>query len=605
MSVLTDALDTGVEGIIKIECRTSKSANILCTLTDDDILVSTFRLQRKALKESYFTLGGACTSEVDFTLTSYGVAKLKNANLFVVSTCLTIKEWVPVDDANQSTTDYSINTDGTENQTGLIKLGVFYINELGNKPADCEVKAFDGMTALSKSITSDDMITFQTPYSLKDRLNQIQKACLTGAYATDIASITWDTPDATDVTMNTELATDKSDISTYADMLSQIGVLYGGFATFDVDGNLALVRLGVQTPITIATDQIHGTGYNDDVSLDYSTKIAVVECSVAGFTVRKPDSTVVEPPLGVLYLPEVGLLRGCQTPRKGNETYVMDNRIDKWLSFIKDIVVNKTFTGGSISVGNRPDIQLGSTLSFEYWGMQYDDDGNGSWVEQTVSDFIVCKIEYSLNDETVLTCNSYQEHTDLGNTGSSIVEGAGSSEPTIANAVLLNRNTELKTGTQKEIDILGMNVALTAKMNTFITTTFKLLFTEDKSSTEHSTSTEQAYLKCYFLVDGKKLLVQPQYPINSGVSTYSFSEALEAYQIDGVHRVDIYISTTLGKWQLQAYDGVLVVMASNIASTASDWVGLVAIDETIDDTQLHPILPDRISVKATPTSSLT
>ena len=598
MSVLTDALDAGVEGYIKIACSVSKSTPVLCTLTDEDIIASSFKLSRQALKESYFTLGGACTSEVTFTLTSYGVAKLKKANLFVVSTCLTIKEWVPVDDSSQSKDDPSINEDGTENTTGMIKLGVFYIQELGNKPANCSVKAFDGMVALGKSITSQDLITFQTPYSLQVRLNQIKEACLTGAYATDLAEITWDTPDASDVTMNTELASDKVDVSTYADMLSQLSILYGGFATFDVDGNLALIRLGVSSEtITIPTDIIHGTGV--DVSLDYSTKIAVLESSVAGFTVRKPDSIVVEPPLGVLYLPEVGLLRGCQTPRKGNETYVMDTRIDKWLSFIKDIVVNKTFTGGSISVGNRPDIQLGSMLSFKYWGMQYDDDGNGSWVEQTVSDFVVCKIDYSLNNETVLTCNSYQEHTDLGNTGSSIVEGAGSSENTIANAVLLNRNKVSKSGTQKETAILGMNVALTAKMNTYLTTTFKLLFTED------NTSTEQAYLKCYFFVDGKKLLVQPQHPISPGVSTYSFSEALDAYQIDGVHRVDIYISTTLGRWQLQAFDGVLVVMASNIASTASDWTGLVAINETIDDTQLHPVLPDSVPVKATPKSSLT
>lgn len=596
MSELTDALDAGAEGYIKIACSVSKSAPVLCTLTDEDIIAASFKLNRQALKESYFTLGGACTSEVAFTLTSYGVAKLKKANLFVKSTCLTIKEWIQVDDSSQSKEDPSVNTDGTENTTGQIRLGVFYIQELGNKPANCEVKAFDGMVALGKSITSEDLITFQTPYSLQVRLDQIKKACLTGAYETDLAPITWDTPDVSDVTMNTELASDKSDISTYADMLSQLSILYGGFATFDVDGNLALIRLGVSSEnITIPTDIIHGTG--EDVSLDYSTKIAVLESSVAGFTVRKPDSTVVEPPLGVLYLPEVGLLRGCQTPRKGNETYVMDARIDRWLAFIKDIVVNKSFTGGSISVGNRPDIQLGSTLSFKYWGMQYDNNGNGSWVEQTVSDFIVCKIDYSLNNETVLTCNSYQEHTDLGNTGSSIVEGAGSSKPTIANAVLLSRNKVLKAGTQKEIAILGMNVALTAKMNTFITTTFKLLFTED------SISTEQAYLKCYFFVDGKKLLVQPQYPISPGVSTYSFSEALEAYQIDGVHRVDIYISTTLGRWQLQAYDGVLVIMASNIASTASDWTGLVAINETIDDTQLHPILPDSVPVKITPPSS--
>lgn len=46
-------------------------------------------------------------------------------------------------------------------------------------------------------------------------------------------------------------------------------------------------------------------------------------------------------------------------------------------------------------------------------------------------------------------------------------------------------------------------------------------------------------------------------------------------------------------------------MASNIASTASDWTGLVAINETIDDAQLHPILPDSVPVKATPAQSLT
>lgn len=590
MSVLTDALDTGVEGIIKIECRTSKSANILCTLTDDDILVSTFRLQRKALKESYFTLGGACTSEVDFTLTSYGVAKLKNANLFVVSTCLTIKEWVPVDDANQSTTDYSINKDGTENQTGLIKLGVFYIQELGNKPADCEVKAFDGMVALSKSITSDDLVTFQTPYSLKDRLDQIQKACLTGAYATDIASITWDTPDATDATMNTELATDKSDISTYADMLSQIGVLYGGFATFDVDGNLALVRLGVQTPLTIATNQIHGTGYDNDVSLDYSTKIAVVECSVAGFTVRKPDSVTVEPPLGVLNLPEVGLLRGCQTPRKGNDTYVMDPRIDKWLSFVKDLVINKSFTGGSITVSNRPDIKLGDVLSFSYWGMEYDTTGEGSWVEKEVTDFIVTQIDYSLNKETVLSCNSFKEQVDLGNTGSSVVEGKSELEQTIANAVLYTRNKVAKSGSQKDITVIGMNAALTAKMNTCIAVTLTLNTTGITASTDDS----KAYLYITTIVDGKALPGKEQYILVNGVDTFTFVQAIEAYQVSGVHRVDIQIHSSVGNWSLDKEQAILVIMASNIASTQAEWTGVATFNESISDEQRGTVLlPDK------------
>ena len=261
MSKLTDALDTGVEGYIKIACSVSKSAPVLCTLTDEDIIASSFKLNRQALKESYFTLGGACTSEVTFTLTSYGVAKLKKVNLFVKSTCLTIKEWVRVNDSSQSEDDPSVNTDGTENTTGQIRLGVFYIQELGNKPANCSVKAFDGMVALGKSITSEDLITFQTPYSLQVRLDQIKKACLTGAYETDIAPITWDTPDVSDVTMNTELASDKSDVSTYADMLSQLSILYGGFATFDVDGNLALIRLGVSSEkITIPTDIIHEIG---------------------------------------------------------------------------------------------------------------------------------------------------------------------------------------------------------------------------------------------------------------------------------------------------------------------------------------------------------
>lgn len=589
MSVLTDALDTGVEGYIKIACSVSKSTPVLCTLTDEDIIASSFKLSRQALKESYFTLGGACTSEVTFTLTSYGVAKLKRANLFVKSTCLTIKEWVQVDDSSQSKEDPSVNTDGTENTTGQIKLGVFYIQELGNKPANCSVKAFDGMVALGKSITSEDLITFQTPYSLKDRLDQIKKACLTGAYETDIAEITWDTPDVSDVTMNTELASDKTDVSTYADMLSQLSILYGGFATFDVDGNLALIRLGVSSEkITIPTDKIHGTGV--DISLDYSTKIAVLESSVAGFTVRKPDSTVVEPPLGVMYLPEVGLLRGCQTPRKGNETYVMDTRIDKWLSFIKDIVVNKTFTGGSISVGNRPDIQLGSTLSFKYWGMQYDDDGNGSWVEQTVSDFVVCKIDYSLNNETVLTCNSYQEHTDLGNTGSSIVEGKSELEQTIANAVLYTRNKVAKSGAQKDIMIIGMNAALTAKMNTYIAVTLTLSTTGITADTDDS----KAYLYISTIVDGKALPGTEQYQLSNGVDTFTFVQAIEAYQVSGVHRVDIQIHSSAGNWSLDKEQAILVIMASNIASTQAEWTGVASFNESISDEQRGTVLlPDK------------
>ena len=148
----------------KLNVKLIKDASTLLTLTPNDVEADSLQLSRQATSNSYFTLGGVCSSKLTMSLTSSGVDKLLEAGLLRKDICFEYNEWLKVDDVNQSDSDYSINTDGTENTTGKVKNGYFYVNNVENSDYSCNLELYDSMLAFSIDISYNDGIILTQGY---------------------------------------------------------------------------------------------------------------------------------------------------------------------------------------------------------------------------------------------------------------------------------------------------------------------------------------------------------------------------------------------------------------------------------------------------------
>lgn len=563
MSVTSQYIEnTSILPHLSIECSISLADKVLVTLSEQDIVSNSFKVSKDGLSSDCFGIGGAVISKLEFVLNSYGYAKLHNAGLDVRSTCMRC-----------------IETYADESDV-VVPIGVFYIDTIESKPADCKVVGYDGLTALDIPVDEQDIVALTAPYSLEDRLNQIASRCFVGAYATTVSdNIIWDTPDSSDVTKNTLLnGEDLKKIKSYRDILKFVSRLYCGIAFMTPDGKLSLKRVGYQNQATPTPTEVAALGSASEVSTSYQTSIVGYMEDVAGFKLTVPNVSSVTPPMGIIRSTDENLfLRGCQSPAVEGEAYNPDDRITTWVNFISSCLTGTTFTGGTVLTKCHPDIELGDVLSFSYRTIVYDVLGIPSWGTKNVTDFYVNKIEYEHGKPTKFTCLNYRDTSSKDNKGSSAVSSSSSSDKAKAvNSVLATHNRNSVSGSSTtETEVVTIRPLLDKGMTTMVSV--NVVVEVSGNAGEY-----QGILKPHLYVDAVEVGFHAEYMAFAGKTTIAYNVAVPQYEDSSVHVIMLSLEATSGvAWSVDAKQAVLIVNASNVQDEYGEYVGVHVFSETI------------------------
>lgn len=563
MSVLSDYIEnTNILPHLTIQCSVSLASEVLVTLSEQDIISDTFKVTKDGLSSDSFGIGGAVISKLEFTLNSYGYAKLHNAGLDVRSTCMKCIETYP------------------DESDVVVPVGVFYIDTIESKPSNCKVIGYDGLTALDISIDEQDIVALTAPYSIADRLNQIVSRCFVGAYATTLSSnIIWDTPDSSDATKTTQFnEEDLKNIKSYRDILKFVSRLYCGIAYMTPDGKLALKRVGYQNQATPTPIAVNPLGSSSNVSASYQTSIVGYMEDVAGFKLTVPNVSNVTPPMGIIRSTDENLLlRGCQSPAEEGQSYNPDDRIISWVNFISSCLTGTTFTGGNVLSKCHPDIELGDVLSFSYRTVVYDVLGNPSWGARVVNDFYVNKIDYEHGKPTKFTCLDYRDTSSKDNSGSSAVQSSSSSSTAKAvNSVLATHNRNAISGAGiTETELVTIKPLLDEGMTTQVSV--NVVIEVNGNAGEY-----QGSLKPHLYVDAVEVDFHAEYLAFAGKTTISYDVSVPEYSESAVHIVMLSLEATSGvAWSVDAKQAVLIVNASNVQDEYGRYVGTHVFSETV------------------------
>lgn len=564
MSVLSDFVEnTSILPHLSIKCSISLADKVLVTLSEQDIVYDTLKVSKDGLSSDCFSVGGAVISKLEFTLNSYGYAKLHNAGLDVRSTCM------------KCTETYSGTSDT------VIPIGVYYIDTIENKPANCKVVGYDGLTALDIPIDKQDVTALTAPYSLAERLNQIAYRCFVGAYTTTVSKdIIWDTPDSSDTTKTTQFSNDDlNNIETYRDVLKFVSALYCGIAYMTPDGELSLKRIGYQNKAKPTALKVKAFNNKDGVSTSYQTAIVGYYEDVAGFKITVPNVTKVAPPMGIIRSSsENMLLRGCQPPAKEGEAYNPDSRITAWVNFISGCLTGTTFTSGSILTKCHPDIQLGDVLSFSYRTVVYDSLGRPSWGTKNIEDFYVNKIEYAHGKPTKFTCLEYRDTSSKDKKGSSAVSNSsGFGYAKAGNSVLSAYNKGSISGADTtKVELVTIKPLLDKGMTTQVSVNAVVSITGNAGEYKGS-------LKPHLYVDAVETSFHAEYLAFAGKTTIAYSVAIPPHEDSSVHIVTLSLEATSGvAWSVEDKQAVLIVNASNVQDEHGKYIGTHVFSEYIE-----------------------
>lgn len=541
-----------MDSTFKIFVSKGKSGEVLAVLGVDDFFSDSATIDKQSSNSNVFTIGGVCSSKFSFNLKKSGINKLKEANCFRKNYCLTVIQWNKVEDENQSIDDYSLNKDGSENETGKCKLGVYYIATINNKDYSCEVEAYDGMIAYEVVIPKAKLAYMrQNDKNIADWISWINDECITEYY------------DLTYKGSKDELVTglfhisDDTEIGTYRDFLGYLSQLSAGFMTFDCDGELFYSCLTLDAPDEIVNVK-SVLNYDFD---SVESFISEFTTAVAGLDYNKSVATVETKNNIKLSIQENLLLRGIQQ----SETE-LDEQVLSVLDFIAEKTCRYKFFGCDISIIQHPYIDLGDMLEVHHIVV----DNEGAIQTEVKNNVIVNSIVYKLGSE--MTIKSYSSVTDTTISSQSKASGAsGGGGDGSANAFLHYLGAkDVSLGTGKEVQIFKEYVIIGAGFPCTIALT----------AMANVTKSGVFYFDIYY--DGVLQLLNPVYTPSLGYQTFSFTLGFDATDKYEVHTVMIKMRSVDCMLEMPAYNSQLIVMASGVKTGSASWTGLYELEDIIE-----------------------
>jgi len=543
----------------KLNVKLHKDASTLLTLTPADVEVSSLQLSRQATSNSYFTLGGICSSKLTMSLTSSGVDKLLEAGLLRKNICFEYNEWLKVDDENQSSSDYSINTDGSENTTGKVKNGYFYISKVENSDYSCNLELYDSMLAFSVDISYNDGIVLTQGYrSILDLLTLFCESCSNDVYKITVASDIESRVYNKDVLFS--VGNDGS-VDSYRNALGYLSILAGGFLVINRNGELDLINYNNLGVAALDENEIYEYSMSE---VEY--EINEISTSVAGFDYTVKNKTSSDEKLVKLFFSENPFLRGIQTADASELDASVKSCINNMLLSCQGI----KFDGGDFEINHRPELDLGDCIEFQ---KAYVDYKTKNVLTKSYNNVILCNINSNFNTFDSCSCNKYDLESAYGSKSSSSFKTAsgGGSSTLVSSYYTQFLTKDVSIGAGKEIKLFNSLILLSSGIGAMA------------SFVAVCNITGVGNIQFNIVYDNVAHPIKPRYTLhNEGYFTVSFDIGLDPVDEDMQHSLNIYIkSLDTATVEIATLDAELIINASGVKSSEPTWTGRYELTDEV------------------------
>lgn len=340
---------------IKIAVCTNKVAPVFDYIRDEDISQDTLVIDSLAIDGGSFTIGCACSAKMSFTLTRDAYTRVRKKG-FRKGICLVATQWNKVDDANQSDTDYSLNKDGTENETGKCPLGVFYVSEYTSNDYSCEVVAYDGMYKFDETIMPQKLkLLLKQTRSISGWLDYIESN-----FAGEFFVFSFVRPSNMpndDILYGLD---SDCDIDTVRALIRELATIIGGVAIFNAVGDIEMKLWGSSPVDTIQDKQIFSGTFGEKTQ-----QIKTFVTSVASLDYRKDLSTIRPKDLDstchlvTLAKAENKLVRNIQHADKTE----IEEQPRLTLDHISEVILGTKFLEADFECSPYPHLEIGDCIA--------------------------------------------------------------------------------------------------------------------------------------------------------------------------------------------------------------------------------------------------
>lgn len=565
-------------------------APVLFTLDDDDIEEGTLKITRSAVKNNQFALLGAGSSRLDLALTPLGYLKMQGRNpdgssmdrasRLCKTTFLDVWMWIKTADPNQGKIvdgklDFRLNFDGTENTSGRIHCGGFYINDIESKGWSASIIAYDSFISFDRDLRSTEKKLLRAGASTAQELFEaFCWRCSKGIYDTILdPNIVWGNLPNPGKTWGCD---NDSMFKQYREAAMRLGELHGSICVIDRENHLCLRRFNNGdadiefTPEDIFDSDMAGTSY----------VLTQLETQVAGFDHTTTDTSHPDDDDKYVTIQSnenvyIRNKEGFYTPATTDMTQECKDIIDAMFLPNADLEL----FAGRITVPFRPDLDLCDKVSATI----YSDFGDDI-TEVEYPSILVCSIVETYRSNSQIECYGYSGDVDIYSQTSDFKEDTGGGGGGAVASVVSFTGDGNKP--------IGAN-----QVNLFRFKYVRVPAGLQVAGWFTATVTCEGTAEIEFWVEWDNI-VYPQrfrYHLPSGRQTCSFSIALNAHQLEAQFPVTVYAKKYgTGTVELKDKEYQLILNANGAQSADPIWTGFYEAMEMLPNFSFDDFLDTEV-----------
>lgn len=541
----------------KIEFFTSdKTSAVAVTLSDEDLIENTLQIDSQTTGNDNFILGGVSSSQCKFNINVQGINKLNAVHLLKKKSVFRVKVWLQTDDPSQSQVDPSLNTNNTENTSGRLILGIFYIDKIQDNNFDTQIEAYDGMQAFETAVSNIDLQhLYATGATITQYMTRYADTCSVDTY-----SISADITVLPDNNSNPLYYSNDLTPQTYREVLGYLSQIGCGFFYLNADGNLAFKKYAQSSVASLPHTKIYDYTQGNET---FQTR--KVTMNVAAFNVTANSSAQLQGNRAEMFYNENPFVRYMFPDNPNQVPASVQQIINSMLSAVDTLL----FTSGSYEIINRPDFEIGDKITVT---VKQIDRVTDQIVDKTYSDILICK--YSWKYQT------YASVTSLG------YAKASANKQTQNTSKIKQQSTSAPVNaTIRTLGALPLTLSQLGNVKMF--TVFYILQRDIESMFTISATLNVLSAGTYRLriqLDGVDYITQPkQYVADTGYYTFSYTFGTGSFDYDGQHSLVIsLISLDTFAASVAINDYQLLLTASAVHETTPQWTGLYEVEDYVE-----------------------
>lgn len=538
--------------VCKVLVKTSASAVASAVLTDSEIYMDTFTVTRSALDSSYMGITGANSDVLSLSLTEMGIEMLEDLGMLKKGILLDCYAWLLTSDPNQSTDDPSLNTDSTENTSGRVHIGQYYISDIDSDDFSASIRAYDCMLAFDVPISDSDRTKlYSNSHDIAYWLGIFCESCTTDTYV-----LTLD-PNISNISglanMNVSVYIDEEDMfSTYRDAIKQLAQLAGGFASITADGYLTIVPFSKTVGTTITQRFIYGYKL---APVQYT--VQGIKTSVAGYNYTA-TGTATGTELINLWYPENMYLRQMQDA----EATDISSDITDCLDAVAGVLAGLNFFGGSYDSIFRPELELGDMTAITVRTVK-----GGAVTDVTYGYIPIGEMILNFGNVSTIKSYGYEGETSSSATSSSSKSGSVS----IVNGSFHIVGADDITLGENETKTLYRLVRINSRAGIEVFVNF--------TGTATITGAGSLYFKITY--DNVEYSYSPKYTVACGYQTFSFGVSFSSTEFDATHFLKIELISTGAELEMESTDYQIAIFSNGASQGGASWTGYYECSDTV------------------------